>query len=154
MKKYQFRPGFAWKVDPELAGKTIEKLAEKTDGQVTPLMVLREAEKKNSPLHSCFDWNNSEAAEKWRIHQARLLMGSLIVNIEYSEPQTIRAFVNIQTPERQSYYPINMIMDDKEMMQMVIDQLKRKLTIISKQLKVYEGMRKHAEKIDQLLLQM
>jgi hypothetical protein len=62
--------------------------------------------------------------------------------------------VNIQTPEKQSYYPINIIMDDKEMMQMVIDQLKRKLTIISKQLKVYEGMKKHAEKIDQLLLEM
>lgn len=154
MKKYDFRPGFSWKVDPETAGKTIEQLAEKANGDVTPQMVVQEAKDKNNPLHTCFDWNNSEAGEKWRIHQARLLMGSLVVQIEYSQPQSIRAFVNLQTPERQSYYPITDIMDDNAKMQLVIDQLKKKLISVSAQLRIYERLKKYSEKIDQIVLEM
>ena len=154
MKKYDFRPGFAWKADPEEVGRTIEKLSEQTGGEVSPAMVVQEAKKKNSPLHNCFDWNNTKAAEKWRMHQARLLLGSIVINFEYSEPETVRAFLNIQTPGKQTYYHINSIIDDEGKMQIIIDQLKRKLSLISEQLKTYENLKEHSKVIDQLILQM
>lgn len=154
MKKYDFRPGFAWKADPEEVGRTIEKLSKQTGGEVSPAMVVEEAKKKNSPLHNCFEWNNTKAAEKWRIHQARLLLGSIVINFEYSEAQTIRAFLNIQTPEKQTYSHIDSIINDEAKMQFVIDQLKRKLALISEQLKTYESLKEHSKVIEQLILEM
>lgn len=154
MKKYDFRPGFAWKADPEEVGRTIEKLSKQTGGEVSPAMVVEEAKKKNSPLHNCFEWNNTKAAEKWRIHQARLLLGSIVINFEYSEAQTIRAFLNIQTPEKQTYSHIDSIINDEAKMQFVIDQLKRKLALISEQLKTYENLKEHSKVIEQLILEM
>lgn len=67
------------------------------DGHLTPESVVAEAKKKRSPLHSCFDWDDSTAAHKWRLEQAAFLIRK--IKVEYTTPghETIRvrAFTNI-----------------------------------------------------------
>lgn len=47
---------------------------------VTVDVVLEEAEKETHPLHSCFEWDNERAAQKYRIVQAySLIMASKFI---------------------------------------------------------------------------
>jgi hypothetical protein len=41
-------------------------------GRITAHAVLDAARPESSPIHDCFDWDDSEAAEKWRLEQARV----------------------------------------------------------------------------------
>ena len=155
-REFKFRPGYNWKVDPKIAGETIEQIAAKNDArEVTPDMVVEEARHPDSPLHGCFDWNNDAAAEKWRKHTARLLIGSIMVNITVSEPEVVRAFVNIKVEdEGQAYCSIKDVMEDEEKMQIVIGQAKGKLVAASRQLKAYEKLQHMSSKIDELVLEL
>jgi hypothetical protein len=81
----------------------LRRISQENDGVLKPEAVVEAARPKGSPLHSQFDWNNSEAAEKWRIHQARNLIR---VTVEWlnvpgkSEPVEIRPFVSLTTDRK------------------------------------------------------
>ncbi len=156
IKKFKFRPGYSWKVDPNIAGAEIERIASQNRAnEVTPDMVVEEARKPDNPLHECFDWNDDTAAEKWRKHTARLLIGSIVVNITISEPEEVRAFINIKVEnEGQSYCGIMDVMKDDEKMKIIIRQAKAKLIAASKQLKLYKKLRHVAYKIDELITEL
>lgn len=68
-----------------------------THGHVTPQLVVEAAKPKDSPLHDKFEWNNSTAAEKFRLVQAAALIRRIKVTIEAQPQRTInvRAFVNV-----------------------------------------------------------
>ncbi len=60
--------------------------------------MVEEARRVASPLHSRFEWDDSAAAEKWRIEQA----GQLIrVSVQYltvnGETTSVRAFVSLRS---------------------------------------------------------
>lgn len=65
--------------------------------ELTPALVLKEASSPDHPLHRRFTWDDSEAAERWRLHQAQVLIRSVNVVIEKSAdmpPIKVRAFVS------------------------------------------------------------
>lgn len=92
-KQYVWKEGVRYSVDAQAVGELLETLEYK-HGALTPDLVVREARKKTSPLHSCFEWDDSIAAEKYRKHEARNLTRSvLVVTQQVSEP--VRAFHNV-----------------------------------------------------------
>lgn len=152
---YKFREGFGWKIDPQVAGKEIEKIASLHNHEVTPQLVIEEAKNPSSPLHEVFEWDNQNAGYKWRLHQARQLIASLVIDITISAPEEVRAYVNISIPEQgNAYCSIHDVMDDDEKMQIIINDAKRKLSTLSSQLRVYQKMRDFANKIDELVLEL
>ncbi len=154
-KNYKFRNGFTWKVKPEVAGKTIDKIAAKNNGEITPQLVLEAAKNKKNALHNCFEWNNDKAGERYRLWQARQLIGSIVVDIQINEPEQTRAFVSINIPEQTpSYYSIANVADDSLKLDMVIKNAKRQMLIIAAQIKIYERMQKVASKIEELVEEM
>jgi hypothetical protein len=82
----------------------LRRIANENDGILKPEDVVEAARPKDSPLHSQFEWSNTEAANKWRIHQARNLIR---VTVEWlnvpgkAEPVEIRPFVSL-TPDRKN----------------------------------------------------
>lgn len=60
---------------------------ENNKGQITPDVLLETARSEDSSLHNKFTWDDSEAAEKWRLEEARYLIKSfrLVVTIEERE---------------------------------------------------------------------
>lgn len=65
--------------------------------ELTPELVLKEASNPDHPLHKRFTWDDSAAAQKWRVHQAQVLIRSVNVVIERSSdsaPLRVRAFVS------------------------------------------------------------
>jgi hypothetical protein len=94
-------------------------------GKLTAEIVVEEARAKDSPLHEYFDWNNKEAGEKWRLHQARLL----IVNVKIEKSETHngagRYFIHNGDKEEPSWRGIEVVVSDTELMINVMDRFKR-----------------------------
>lgn len=72
----------------------------------TTEQVLELARNPETELHKCFDWDDSSAAEKWRIQQARNVCWSFVVRIEKhtGEQKTYRVVQH--DPEEQAYKPV------------------------------------------------
>ena len=101
--------------------KTVLKV--KNEKGLTAEAVVDEARNKSSPLHSMFDWNDTEAAEKWRIQQARVLINQIKVEINEKE---YFAFENltleINESSNREYRTMVEIMSDKDMCQQMINK--------------------------------
>lgn len=78
----------------------LRRIAEENGGLLRPEEVVERARAPESPLHGWFEWDDDEAAQKYRIHQARNLIR---VNVTYL--QTLgrsvpyRVFVSL-SPDR------------------------------------------------------
>lgn len=90
-----------FKVPAQIVGETLERL-EQRDGEVTKESFLEESRPETAPTHKLFEWNDTVAAEKYRLHQSGMAIKAVAVKVETAdskEPTVIRAFVNIQ-PDR------------------------------------------------------
>lgn len=80
-----------------------DRLAELEDaaGRLTPDIVIADARKASSPLHSCFEWNDGKAARAWRIEQARELIRSVMV-IVTTDNRAIEIVRYVRDPDQES----------------------------------------------------
>ena len=69
-----YQKEYSWKVShgvpAQIAGEVMEKI-EQRDGKLTKEAFLEESRPVDSPTHSCFEWDDGIAAEKFRLEQAR-----------------------------------------------------------------------------------
>jgi hypothetical protein len=81
------------------------RLATAHGGQLHPKLVVDAARADDSPLHQSFDWNDTDAAEKWRLQQARNLI-RVVVTYEKvgNRSLPVRVFVSL-TPDREENGP-------------------------------------------------
>lgn len=123
--KYRYRTGRSFPVAAQVAGEELEKLGV-YERPVPPSDVVKAAKPAAAPLHPCFEWNNSEAANLYRENQARELMRSIAVVMETrdeSRPERQIAFVSVGTsgPKgKPGYIAVNVAMSDDEMRERVI----------------------------------
>ena len=81
-----------WKVKG-LYKADAQKVADEIgSGQITPQEVLEKARDVNSELHKCFEWDDSIAAEKYRLQQARSIIINLVYVQKKAEEQSVRCF--------------------------------------------------------------
>lgn len=73
--------GFYKGIDADSVYNEIQTLGE----TYTAEDVLTAAKDENSELHKCFEWDDSVAAEKYRLAQARTLIANLVVVVERTE---------------------------------------------------------------------
>lgn len=73
--------------------QALEELA--ASGMLKPSDVVNAARDVNSPLHAHFEWDNGEAADKWREEQARQLIRSITIEVNAGEPTIVRAYVSL-----------------------------------------------------------
>ena len=73
--------------------EALKEIAKRDGGLLRPQAVVDAARPKNSPLHGAFCWNNTEAAQKYRLLQAQQLIRSFKIKLE--DGGTAPAFVNL-----------------------------------------------------------
>jgi len=61
------------------------KALEDAEGRITPRQIFEAAKSKSSPLHGLYDWNQKHAAEKWWMHQSRLILGAMTIQVTTQE---------------------------------------------------------------------
>ncbi len=75
-------------------------------GQLKPEDVVTVAANPEHPLHDCFEWDDTMAAEQYRIDQARTLIRSVRYEIQVNET-AVRAVKYVRdesAPEREARY--------------------------------------------------
>lgn len=94
--KFTFKPGSRVKggVDAQTIGEALSQI-EKEEGGVTPESVVDAARPEDAPMHPCFTWDDSVAAEEYRKSEARNLVRVIQVEVQEREP-AVTAFVNVQ----------------------------------------------------------
>ena len=102
---------FKFKADAQKCADEIMEICEELES-ATPQQILEKARDSNTELHKCFTWDDTEAAEKWRISEARAVVRNLKI-IEQKpdkppEPTTIRVFY--KTDNKNGYKPTKLIL--------------------------------------------
>lgn len=94
---YEWKSGTRVNANAQVAGEMCARLEK--DGRLTAKDLLDENRPSDAPLHECFEWNDTKAAEKFRETQARHIINSLVIKVENREP--VRAYFKVETQERQ-----------------------------------------------------
>ena len=107
----------------------ITRIIEANGGEVSPVVVVRNARPKRSPIHDCFEWDDNVAADLYRIEQAKYLLRAVTITKIDSKGNKIavRAFPNIETEEGNFYTTNAIVMDDLELSEKLETQVQREL---------------------------
>jgi len=121
----------------ELVGPEIQALSQQAGQEVTPAEY--ENWTRNHPDSESYalfarrgDWDDTEAAQKWRLHQARNIINSIEIKIidNRGDEQYVPAFPNviIQTEdevEKQAYVSFDRAVHDEKISQTIVAQAKK-----------------------------
>jgi len=134
-KEYRWKiKSLAKKVREEDAIKELEHV-QYMYGKITAETVLKAASSKKSCLHDMFEWDDSRAAQQYRLQQARILINNIdIVFISENEEQTVPAYEIIRNEQGQEYKNVETFTTDeveqvKQNTIAALSGLKRKLAI-------------------------
>jgi hypothetical protein len=108
--------------------RELERINQENGGLATPEQVVEAARDEDNPLHSWFTWDDSEAAKKWRIHQARNL---LRLQVEIVGETNVRAFISL-VPDRKTgggYRELTDILADEALHQQMLDDAMAELRV-------------------------
>lgn len=109
---------------PDLIKQELEALAEANNGLLFPEKVVEFAKDSTTALHSRFEWDDTEAAAKYRIWQARQLI-KVTVNILPNESETeYQVFVSLKSDRYNGggYRALVDVMSDEQMRGQLLTQ--------------------------------
>lgn len=111
------------KIDP--VARELRRLADNNGGLLLPEKVVESARPTTSPLHSRFTWDDSEAAQAYRIWQARQLIKVVIeVLPNLNTPTEVFVSLSSDRKERGGYRLVQTVCSDKQMREtMLVDAL-------------------------------
>ncbi len=141
----------------QVIGERIEELAEENNGHVTPEIVVIDAKFKKSTLHNQFDWDDKVAGAKWRIIQARYLLGRIEVVIKTNgDEEPVKAFHNVvilnekEKISERVYMPLINVMSDAEYHQQIIEKALAELDGWRKRYKEYQELNHFIKIIEEI----
>ena len=106
--------------------KELEKVS--ADKGVSPRDLVEVSRPEDALLHKQFNWNDTKAAEEWRIFQARQLLRT--ITIEH-EGQVVKQYYNViiklNGGKTQKYYRLETVMSSEELKEKVLVQMLREL---------------------------
>ena len=116
-------------------GVSAQKVADEISDigeSATPKQIVDKARNSETELHKCFEWNDEAAAEKYRIHQARTLVGNL-VTVRYfpeqkdKETRQVRVFFKADGGYSGGYQQTEVIIKDDDKYHNLLEQAKEEL---------------------------
>jgi len=108
----------------------LEQIAEAHDGVLYPEYVVDFAKNPATALHHKFDWDDTVAARKHRLHQARQII-RVSVRVLGDTPHVTRAFVSLSTDrsERGGYRrTVDVMTSDEQRETMLADAMAELVT--------------------------
>jgi hypothetical protein len=146
-KEFKWKmPSLAKKVDVNDAIIEFEKI-KKDAGKLTPEVVVEFARDENSTLHKLFTWDDSKAAEQYRLQQARNIINNVeVVTIRNGEQIEIPNYEIITTEAGREYKSIDILTFDE--IAQVRDNAKAALVYWSNKLKLYKEFKKVVEHLE------
>jgi len=109
---YRWKISSLYPVNAETAKEELNRIYEK-NGKLEPAEVVKESRPESAPLHPVFEWNDTKAAELYRIDQAKHMMCAIVQVEEREEqpPQEVRVFIHAE----KAYHPVDVVLRDPSM---------------------------------------
>lgn len=123
---------FNSKVPAQVVGERIESLRAELGEGITPFQFLDDARPSSSPTHDLFQWDDSEAAERYREHQARKVLQTIrIITVQPDETTpTALTVVNISAKNgggERAYYPASVVVEDVDLLTSALQDIRQYL---------------------------
>lgn len=163
--KYSWKNGYRYKVPASTVGAVLEQI-EKKQGEVTSEAFLDYSRNEDSETHSMFEWDDTIAAEKFRLSQANKIINQIEVEIVYDkkEPEQmevefiqsagpISSFVNVENKsvcKRAVYHNIVRAMQNDDSRKIVLRNALFELNAFKNKyrcFKEFAGVIKEIEKV-------
>ena len=119
-------------------------LIEERDGTLKPEAVVKYAKNKKTALHSKFNWDDSSAAEHWRLEQARGII-RVTVTVLPNQDMPVRAFVSLRDDRNVNigYRNITSVLSDEELRRQLLNDALSEMQVFKRkyaQLKELESV--------------
>lgn len=137
----------SWKVDIFKGADARKCYEEIGDTQITPQEILEKARDKKSELHKCFEWDDTKAAEKYRLIQARSILLNLVITTK-PESEPIRVYQI--TSEKNVYQPTKLFLKNPTEYQELLNRALGELHSIQKRYSQLAELESVFEAIDSL----
>lgn len=152
---YEWKIKSLYKVPAQIAGEKIEEIIQ-DQGSVTKENFLEASRPADSVTHDLFEWDDSAAAEKYRLHQSNMIINSITVKVSVDhkkEPITTRAFVNVLPEggkEKAAFLRIDAALSDEEYKTVVLANAIRELHEFKRKYETYSELSQVITAIDSL----
>lgn len=114
-----WRPGFnLFKADAQKVADEIGSIGE----EVTPAQIVERARDNTTELHKCFEWDDSVAADKYRLYQARKVVCHLVIKEVEEKANTAPVRVFHKTESNRGYKPFELIVKNKTEYEKLLDR--------------------------------
>jgi hypothetical protein len=114
------------------AGPEIKRLIKKNNGILTAEMLVKYAKNESSPLHKYFTWDDTEAAIKCRIYEARTLLRVCVEILPNSKSKTYSRITAHLTSDGEGYRIMTEVLSDKEMSERLLSDALNELEAFRK----------------------
>lgn len=134
------------------AQKCAEEIMEICDdiGSASPNEILDKARDGSTELHKCFTWNDTEAAEKYRLHEARMLVCKLVIKekeVPTDRPE-VRVFYKSDTES--GYKPTELIVQNEDEYKVLLKRAKMELESFKRKYAMLRELQELFELIENL----
>ena len=151
VKNYAWKiPSFAKNIDINLAIEEMERI-ESLYGSLTPQNILDASRPKNALFHTLFQWDDTLAAEHYRLQQARTILNNIEVTVvSDGSPKQINVYEVVKQPSsNQIYKSINsMTVSDIDFIK---QRTLKELTILKDKLSIYKEFSKVTSSLHQAI---
>lgn len=137
---YKFRANSRFSGNAEIVYMELEKIRDKNDGRLETKEVLKAAKKLKNPLNQYFEWDDTIAAEEFRLITARKIIKA-VVYVEENTKSQQPVFINVMSVDSGQYYQ-NVSVATRDEFDVAILQLKGKILGITKNVKYIEQLAK------------
>lgn len=120
---YRYKFDGLHKVSAKIAGRICQELNE-SEGGLTPQKLVDVSRDVNHPLHGEFEWDDSIAAEAYRVTQAKQLIRDITIVHDEEEKKSDRGFV-ITPGGNHVYVPLNDALNNEEWKTNLLNAAKR-----------------------------
>ena len=150
---YKYR-ATQYKIPAQQAGEYLQELGE-TEGGLTAVKLLDASRPDDALLHGCFEWNDSEAAEKYRLNQAREFIGNIVVvEMEGKPVEKTRAFISVTETAHRSvgvFKPIIEALSDENNRAVVLDNAIREMKTFREKYSNLEELARVISEMDKVI---
>ena len=109
----EWRQGSRFRADPQKCADEILEICDDI-GSATPKDILEKARDETTELHKCFTWDDSVAAERYRLEEARLVVRHLVIKEEVIPTDRPQIRLLQKTDSESGYKPIEMILHKED----------------------------------------
>ena len=129
------------------------------NGFVDPVVVVGFARDPLTALHNRFEWDDTEAAEKYRIWQARMIirMELVVIPVEGTKEKTVRSFVSLisdrKAEQDKGYRFMVDVLSDDDLRKQLLDEAHRDMLLFRRKYSQLHELAKVFEAMDEMYSQ-